>query len=226
MEILRAYFKGIIRKALISLFLLLCAKYSYSESVQFYIVTSAVLNASEISSKIFFSSLNLALEDAIMNTSKNFTKNFTIYLSNADTNQTTTTLNKQNVINSHLDNALNITVIPFPCETNDESLKQYLAHCAKKRPKVLFNKQCSVFIGSLSNITMKGFDMIAENKDLFVSHSLTISLYCDMNDCKEKIFRLSFKNMTISSLYFAIEILKDEMDIIPNIEMNDIAIIW
>ena len=227
MEILRMLSKGIVRNPFISLMLLFCASFSYSASVQFYIVTSAALNASEISSKIFFSSLILALEDAIMNTSKNFTKNFTIYLSNTDTYQPASILNKQNVINLHLDNSLDITVIPFPCDTSDAILQPYIAYCAKKRPKILFNSQSSVYVGTLSSITMKEFDMIADFDDnLYVPNCLTVELYCDINDCQEKKFNILFQNMTISSLFIAIEAISKQMDINPNIKMNDIQIIW
>ena len=201
--------------------------FSSSASTQFYIVTSATLNATEISSKIFFSSLILALENAIMNTSLSFTKNFTIYLSNSDTYQPTSNLKKQSVIDSHLDNSLNITIIPFPCETNDDALKPYLAYCAKKRPKVLFNRQSEVYVGILSNITMKGFDMIADYDDsLIVSNCLAFNLYCNINDCQKKYFRVAFLNMTLSSLFFSIKVLSDKMDIMPVLKIEDIQVIW
>ena len=225
MKILREIFEEIIKKQLILLIFLLCASCAYTASIRFYIVTSAVLNASEISSQIFFSSLNLALEDAIMNTSKNITKNFTIYLSGADTNQTSSTLDEDTVVDSHFDNSLNITVTPFPCETNDATLSLYLSHCAKKRPKILVNNQDTVFIGSLSSLTLKGFDMLGKYSTTFCEGTI-FNLYCDINDCKERNFRISFENMTLSFVFFSFEILREEMDIIPNFQMSDVDVIW
>ena len=225
-------FTEVIRKSIIAFVFILCTNFTNSESIPFYIVTSAKLNDTEISSKIFFSSLNSAIEDALQNNSTNFTKNFTIYLSGTDTYQTVGTPEGNiNIINAKWDNSLNITVIPLPCKTNDGALRPYLSHCAEKRPKILFFIDDAVFrnfyvyIGLSSNITMKGFDIIGEkqyNKTLW-----PITLYRNTNDTQITNPTIIFENMTI---YYTIIHLGNYIYYSPsltlNIILNDIKFIW
>ena len=231
MGIQKILFTEVIRRSIIAFVFLLCTNFTNSESIPFYIVTSAKLNDTEISSKIFFSSLHSAIEDAIQNNSTNFSKNFTIYLSGTDTYQTVgISAGNINILNAKWDNSLNITVIPLPCKTNDGALRPYLSHCAEKRPKILFFNGDAVnafyvYIGLSSNITMKGFDIIGEkqyNKTVWF-----IRLYRNTNDTQITNPTIIFENMTI---YYTIIELSNYIYYSPsltlNIILNDIKFIW
>ena len=222
MEIARKLIMINTSKSIILLILLLCTDSSYSAEIPFYIVTSAVLSASEISSNIFFSSLNSAIEDAITNTSKIFSKNFTIYLSNKDTEQTTSSFFANKIIPDG-ENSLNITVIALPCTTNDTSLEPYLAHCTEKRPKILFKDYgYSVGFGITSNITMIGFDATV---DPISSPYWKFYLYCGVKDCEGRNPKITFKNIS-----FELEISINNQflatNIILNVEMHNIWVTW
>ena len=226
MEISRKICKEISGKSIICLILLLCADSSYSVGIPFYIVTSAVLNSSEISSNIFFPCLTSAIEDAITNSSKIFSKNFTIYLSNTDTSQT-----YSNLINDEMlpdsENTLDITVIPLPCKTNDDALKPYLSYCTEKRPKVIFinddDLKITIYIGVTSNITMIGFDIIS-NINTFILFKF--KFYCGVKDCEGKSPRITFENISMRSSGIKIENILEKANIILNVEMHDIQINW
>ena len=225
----RKLFTEVIRRSIISFVFLLCANFTYSESIPFYIVTSANLNDTEISSKIFFSSLNSAIEDAFQNNSTNFTKNFTIYLSGTDTYQTACASVNSVTANVLWDNSLNITVIPLPCKTNDAALRPYLSYCAEKRPKVIFINgnifRFSVSIGLSSNITMKGFDIIGD-KQCNTTY-WNFYLYRNTNDTQITNPTIIFENMTIYyTIIYLVNYIYYSPSLTLNIILNDIKFIW
>ena len=225
----KIHFTEVIRRSIIAFVFLLCTNFTNSESIPFYIVTSAKLNDNEISSKIFFSSLNSAIEDAIQNNSKNFTKNFTIYLSGTDTYQTAGVYGGRDILNAIWDNSLNITVIPLPCKTNDGALRPYLSHCAEKRPKILFINgnifRFYVSIGLLSNITMKGFDIIGD-KQCNTTYWY-FRLYRNTNDSQITNPTIIFENMTIYyTIIYLVNYIYYSPNLTLNIILNDIKFIW
>ena len=110
-----------------------------SQNISFFIVSSTPAPSPSLS-KIFYTSLAVAMGNAEFWQGVNITNPFTIYVGNGgnymDPNFTGTLNNP--IQSTELLKIFNLIILPFFCNQTNEELKSYMNYCSKERPVVDF----------------------------------------------------------------------------------------
>ena len=110
-----------------------------SQNISFFIVSSTPAPSPSLS-KIFYTSLAVAMGNADFWQGVNITNPFTIYVGNGgnymDPNFNGTISNP--IQSTHLSIIFNLIILPFFCNQTNEELKIYMNYCSKERPVVDF----------------------------------------------------------------------------------------
>ena len=110
-----------------------------SQNISFFIISSTPAPSPSLS-KIFYTSLAIAINIAESWQDVNITNPFTIYVGNGgnymDPNLSATIFPSIQITNSS--KIFKIIILPFFCNQTNEELKSYMSYCSKDRPVVDF----------------------------------------------------------------------------------------